>query len=232
MKSASNSLARARPLLGTFVEIVTSGAAPARMETAIEAAFDAVARVHRVMSFHDPGSDVSRLNCARPGRAVFVDDWTYRVLECALDLHLRSRGTFNIAVAPMMQALGLLPALAQDGSSPTMPQSGSALELLPGHRVRLREAGRIDLGGIAKGLAVDRAIDVLRKHEIPSGLVNAGGDLAAFGAYDHPVAIRDPRDPMRLMCQVAIRNAAIASSGLLFDPVTSERGRHAGACAI
>jgi thiamine biosynthesis lipoprotein len=49
--------------------------------------------------------------------------------------------------------------------------------------------------------------------------VNAGGDLAAFGAEEHIVAIRDPRDPSRLMCHVVIEDAALASSALMFDPV-------------
>src|SRR5215831_4299546 len=109
MPAARDSLRRARPLLGTFVEIAASGAASADMEDAVEAAFAAVARVHRLMSFHDPGSDVSRLNREAKAGAVAVDPWTFEVLEIAQDLHRRSGGAFDIAVAPLLQYLGLLP---------------------------------------------------------------------------------------------------------------------------
>jgi FAD:protein FMN transferase len=217
MKSASNKLVRARPLLGTFVEIAAEGAPAAQVEDGIEAAFAAIQRVHDRMSFHDAGSDVWRLNGARPGEATVVADWTYRVLEMALDLHRRSSSRFNIAIAPALQLIGLLPSTPH--ASAEEHRLTCSLELLGDNRVRLRSAGKIDLGGIAKGFAVDRAVDALRQHGIAGGIVNAGGDLAAFGSEEHIVAIRDPRDPARSICQVPIRNAALASSGLLFDPV-------------
>src|SRR5215471_15809864 len=110
MQAAPDDLRRARPLLGTFVEIAASGAASADMEDAIEAAFGAVARVHRLMSFHDRGSDVSRLNREAKAGAVAVDPWTFEVLVTAQDLHRRSWGAFDIAVAPVLQYLGLLSA--------------------------------------------------------------------------------------------------------------------------
>jgi thiamine biosynthesis lipoprotein len=59
-------LRRMRPLLGTFVEIRATGAS-SRLETAVRAAFAAIERVQRLMSFHDPRSDVSRINSAQPG---------------------------------------------------------------------------------------------------------------------------------------------------------------------
>src|SRR4029077_1336107 len=109
MYPAANSVRRARPLLGTFVEIAAAGTAPARMVPAIEAAFAAVARVHALMSFHAPDSDVSRLNRVAPTGAVTVDPWTFQVLATAVALHRRSAGIFDIAVAPVLQARRLLP---------------------------------------------------------------------------------------------------------------------------
>jgi hypothetical protein len=93
------------------------------------------------------------------------------------------------------------------------------IELLSGDRVRFGDrAMRIDLGGIAKGFAVDRAIDVSRDFGMPSGLANAGGDLAVFGPRGLMVTIRDPGHPSRVLCQIALRVAAIASSCARFDP--------------
>jgi FAD:protein FMN transferase len=94
-----------------------------------------------------------------------------------------------------------------------------AVELLPGHAVLFRHPGvRIDLGGIAKGFAVDRAVEVLKDHGLSRGLVNAGGDLAAFGPEPVTIHVRDPRDPRRLVGRVDISNEALASSGYCFDP--------------
>jgi thiamine biosynthesis lipoprotein len=179
------------------------------------------------MSFHAPDSDVSRLNRARADEETVVHGWTYAVLEAGAQLHRASNGSFNVAVAPALQCLGLLPCSGRQASITPALASRDAFELRSENRVRKREAGsKIDLGGIAKGFAVDRAIEVLQRHGVPNGLVNAGGDLAAFGPDAHVVAIRDPRDPARLMCRAEVRAAAMASSGLPFDPVTSEKRLH------
>src|SRR5215470_16997689 len=138
MQVASDNLRRARPLLGTFVDIATSGAAAADLEAAIEAAFEAVARVHRLMSFHDPTSDVSRLNREAKTRTVAVDPWTFDVLATAQDLHRRSGGAFDVAVAPVLQDIGILPAAEYDLDA---AGSGDHIELLPGCRVRFRHPG-------------------------------------------------------------------------------------------
>jgi thiamine biosynthesis lipoprotein len=221
----SNSVRRARPLLGTFVEIAVADTASSGAQAAIGAAFGAVANVHRLMSFHDPGSDVARLNRRASTRAVRVHAWTYQVLETAVELHRRSNGVFDVAVAPILQDRGLLPRRDRDRPFvPTDTRARTAVELLSGHGVRFRHPDdRIDLGGIAKGFAVDRAVDALRAHQVSGGLVNAGGDIASFGAEPHAIHIRDPRDPRRLMCAVEIRNEALASSGPCFDPLRSAR---------
>jgi thiamine biosynthesis lipoprotein len=207
------------------VEITVSDAAPCDVHAAIAAAFGAVAKVHELMSFHDSHSDVGRLNNDAGARAVSVHAWTYEVLEAAVDLHRRSTGVFDIAVASVLQDIDLLPRLqaGRSSNSGTLATAG-AIELLPDHRVRFHHPDvSIDLGGIAKGFAVDRAIGVLRDHGMPRGLVNAGGDLALFGPASETIYIRDPRDPRRLMCGIAIDNQALASSGHYFDPSRSAR---------
>ena len=222
MATASDKLRRARPLLGTFVEIEVAGAEKFVMNTVIDAAFEAVASVHGLMSFHQPDSDVSRLNreaCLRP---VSVHAWTYQVLGAAVAMHRRSNGMFDIAVAPKLQAMGLLPRLGEDTPIDTEARPFDAIEMLEGQRVRFRQADvRIDLGGIAKGFAVDRALEVLRGSGAAAGLVNAGGDLAAFGEEPQTVHIRHPRDPRRSICSVKVTDEALASTARRFDPFQS-----------
>jgi thiamine biosynthesis lipoprotein len=213
MDPASVNARRARPLLGTFVEIDGTGVDRSIVNTAIDAAFDAVVRVHALMSFHEAGSDVGRLNQYGSTRPLKVDPWTYRVIEQALDLHRRSEGTFDITVAPVLQELGLLPPSRQPRPQSRMAMA-QTVELLPDCRIRFQHPGvRIDLGGIAKGFAVDRAVDALRSFGLQCGLVNAGGDLAAFGLGCEPVYIRNPLDPSQFIDRVEVADAALATSG-------------------
>jgi len=218
-----DSVCRAQPLLGTFVEIRSAGTTRFAAERAIDVAFAIIVKVHRLMSFHDSDSDVSRLNREAFKRSLEVDPWTYSVLETALDLHRQSAGIFDIAVAPALQKLGLLPRHGGNIENSSIGTTTSnTIELLPENRVRFHHPGtRIDLGGIAKGFAVDRAIDVLREQNQLHGLANAGGDLAAFGSPPEIVNIRDPRLPHKQLCELAIANTALASSGRLSDPFDS-----------
>jgi thiamine biosynthesis lipoprotein len=224
MVMASAEIRRARPLLGTFVEIIAIGPEPSGLEAAAEAAFAAIAKVHRLMSFHDPASDVSRLNRAAARGPVRVDASTWDVIAAAVDLNRRSHGSFDIAVAPLLQGAGLLPPAAAGGTDDATPAGGDAIEMLAGHRIRFRGPGtRIDLGGIAKGFAVDRAIEALRARGVGAALVNAGGDLAAFGPSAWPIHLRDPRDPRETIGAIEIRDEALASTGGGFDPIASPR---------
>jgi FAD:protein FMN transferase len=220
MAAVSNRVRRARPLLGTFVEIEAAGPAEAEVINAIDAAFEAVAAVHRLMSFHDGDSDVSRLNREAFDRPVGVHQWTFDVLKTSMELHQRSDGLFNVAVAPILQGMGLLPRHDEDEAEAI---AHDAIELIEGRMIRFRHRGtKIDLGGIAKGFAVDRALDALRQsHAVACGLVNAGGDLAAFGAEARSAHLRHPRDPGRVVCRIEFAGEALASSARRFDPFRS-----------
>jgi thiamine biosynthesis lipoprotein len=227
MATASDKIRRARPLLGTFVEIEVAGAARSEMDAAVNAAFEAIATVHRLMSFHEADSDVSRLNREAWLRPTQVHTWTFEVLEAAVEMHRRSGGVFDIAIAPALQTIGLLPRSGDDSATPGESRSLDAIELLPGQAVHFRHSGvRIDLGGIAKGFAVDRALAALRTFDMPAGLVNAGGDLATFGPDPQMIHIRDPRDPRRSICCVEVRDEALASTASRFDPLRSVETTH------
>jgi len=177
MRPASDSVRRARPLLGTFVEIAASGAPRNDLHEAIGRAFETVAVVHRLMSFHERDSDVSRLNREAAIRPVPVHSWTYEVLRLSSELYAASDGLFDIAIADELQRLDLLPRFDYDAllpiASPRTPNE--PVELLTDHRVRFTHpAIKIDLGGIAKGFAVDRAVATLRACGVPQELVTAG----------------------------------------------------------
>jgi thiamine biosynthesis lipoprotein len=197
---------RCRPLLGTFVEI--SAGDP----DAIDAAFTAIERVHRLMSAHEPDSDVSRINRFAHARPVEVHDWTAMVIERALAWSSRSRGAFDVVSAGKVAlGKGLIP------SHPDQPRPIAShwtwLEL-QGRSVRLLKRGCIDLGGIAKGFAVDRAIDALREAGCTRALVNAGGDIRALGAKAWPVDIVHPLSRHAIAAIDLRESALVTSAGL------------------
>ena len=189
---------RARPLLGTLVEITARGGAAPRVAEAVDAAFAAIAAVHRLMSFHDRASDVTRLNRCAARTPVRVHAWTFAVLREAQEVAQASAGLFDVTVASVLTRHRLLPG-TPGAPVPHRSASFRDIRLLPGLRVRFSRPLLLDLGGIAKGFAVDRAIDCLRAAGVCSGVVNAGGDLRCFGPVPHRVHVRDPNCPDRLL---------------------------------
>lgn len=220
----SPELRRCRPLLGTFVEITARGVAPAALAVGIEAAFAAIGRVHSLLSYHDLASELSRLNREAAHRRVRVDDWTCQVLRLAQRIHSASDGCFDPVVAPLLERTDHLPR-PPDARRTSSRASLADVILLPGNRVRFTRPLRLDFGGNAKGFAVDRAIDALRDAGVPTALVNAGGDLRAFGDHAWPMVVRDPSSPGRLHSLGTLREGALATSAVYFSRRCTTAGR-------
>jgi len=212
---------RARPFLGTIVEVHASGAEQPALLKGVELAFGAVRKVHRLMSFHDATSDVSRLNREAANAPVKIHPWTCRVLAAAQKFSAQSNGVFDITIAPLLQRWGYLPGRRLS----RIAADWRDIILEPDHFVRFRRPLTIDLGGIAKGFAVDRAIEALRKAGVPQGLVNAGGDLRSFGAAGHKIDIRHPLAPGQAAGSIRLSGHAMATSALYYS--RRQKGRHA-----
>jgi thiamine biosynthesis lipoprotein len=196
-------LTRLRIALGTFVAVEAEACDEGTAERGIESAFKAISTVERLMHPTRPGSDLAALRACAPRSELQVHDWTWEVLDLCQRLNQSSRGAFD-------------PCLA------TAPGRMADLALLPGRRVMPRIAMHVDLGGIAKGYAIDCAIDALRGQKCSGGLVNAGGDVAAFGAREHLILCQRSQGAGIV---VRLRDAALASS----DTHNSARpGEHRG----
>jgi thiamine biosynthesis lipoprotein len=212
MRFASNRVRRARPSLGTFVEITARGDNEAELHGAIDLAFDAIARVDRQMSFHQPASDISKINREAFQRKVTVDPWTWRVLRAAQKLSHESAGLFDITVARKLMQWEYLPRRYRNVSEGNWRD----IVLEKNCTVRFRQRVIIDLGGIAKGFAVDRAVEALKRKGVSSGVVNAGGDLRVFGLKSELIHLRHPVEPMRPAGAIKLRERALATSGIYF----------------
>ncbi|MEO8154028.1 MAG: FAD:protein FMN transferase [Rhizobacter sp.] len=159
---------RARPLLGTLVEVGVACSC-ADGTAVFDAAFSAIETVQACMSRFEPDSDVSRFHAMAVGQSLLVDSLTAQVLHTAAWLQAESAGLFDIALGS-----------ARDG------WQCEGLRL-----TKLRANVQLDLGGIAKGHAVDCAVAALRAAGCTAGWVNAGGDLRAFGDLELPISLRD-----------------------------------------
>jgi FAD:protein FMN transferase len=194
----------------------------------VDAAFDEVALVHRRMSFHDPDSDVSRLNREALDHAVAVHPATVEVLRWARTIAEGSDGCFDVTVAAELVRWGILPR-PRSPREPCRDGSWRDVELLDDGRVRFHRPLWIDLGGIAKGYAVDRATERLGALGATQACVNAGGDLRVMGATTERVRLRPAAAPDRPAAIVELASGSLASSGGVGEPRDLERfpGLHA-----
>jgi len=211
MPSCSPGIERSQPLLGTRVALRVHGLEPAAAHAAIDAAFAEVAAVHALMSFHQPESDVSRLNREAALRPVRVDRRTHAVIARALDHSEASGAAFDVTVAPSLVGRGLLPVPEASGA-PDPNADWRDIALLPDGAVAFRRPLWIDLGGIAKGYAVDRAVAVLLGRGASQVAANAGGDLRIAGGESERVALASGRHDPDAMPVIEIADGSIASS--------------------
>ena len=200
---------RCRPWLGTYVEIECDEL------TAVEAAFAVIAQVHRLMSAHDPDSELSRINCRGHRQAIAISEPTAEVLRRALRWAELSGGAFDVVRAGRESlARGALPRHPGQ-PTPDSHADWSAIKLA-GNAVSLDLPACLDLGGIAKGYAVDLAIAAMRQAGAARGSINAGGDLRVFGDQSLSISIPDPQSRAPLV-MTSLKNAALATSAGLPD---------------
>jgi thiamine biosynthesis lipoprotein len=202
---------RARPWLGTIVDIRVRGLEEKAALRAIDAAFEEVATIHSLLSFHDPGSELSRLNRCAAETAIPVDARTREVLRLALAIARESDGRFDPTVAFELVRSGFLPA--PTGVQPPEPTATWREVRLEGDRVRFDCPLWLDLGGIAKGYAVDRAIERLAGEGVTDACVNAGGDLRVIGSESEVVHLRlSVGAPTSWVAAMEVRDLSVASS--------------------
>ena len=212
-----HSVKRCRPQLGTFVEITLSGRqSETALHKAADKAFEMIGCVQSLMSFHDSASEVSRLNQCGHLAPLAVHPWTWRVLAAALELSRETDGIFDISIAPHLIRSGYLP---RHGPVRTYRQAGrwEDIRLLDGNRVIFDQPLMLDLGGIAKGFAIDKAADYLETCGLTSAVVNAGGDLRVIGTPPASVGLRDPAAPRGNFLPAAMLRRALATSATYFS---------------
>jgi len=207
--------------MGCPCEIVLESAEAAHARDAAAAAQCEVERLDRKYSHYRDDSLVAAFGAAADsGSTLEVDAETGDLLDFSAALHAQSAGRFDITA-------GVLTRLwdPQAGRVPAVAQVATALartgwQRVHWHRPQLHFSTpgmRLDLGGVVKEYAADRAAQLCREHGMQHGVIDLGGDLAVVGAHADGSAwiagIKLPSDPSRALASIEIASGGLATSG-------------------
>lgn len=216
-------------VMGTVFEIVAYESSPLKASSAIDKAFDEIVRLDSLLSNYKPESELSSLNRSAHFHRTTVSPDLYRIVEQSVSYSRISNGKFDITVAPLVD---LWKAALRTGRMPSAEKEAEArrcvgytkIQLFPPNQVAFQSPClRIDVGGIGKGYAVDRAADVLRSQGISRALIDAGGStIYAIGAPPERsgwlVHLRDPSrhiDPQVTLSENSLSTSEQSPPGVL-----------------
>ena len=213
-------------LMGTTVNITAVADSEEKARQAIKAAIQQIKAIENIMSYYDGNSQLSDVNNRAFNEAVPVGDELFEVVQKSIEFSTLTDGAFDCTIAPLLE---LWRDAAKNGSKPTAAELedinkhiGSDKIILDVKNKTIRfatERMRIDLGGIAKGYAIDKAIEAMSGSGAKGGLIDAGGDIRCFGKAGNKrkwlIALQDPisQDNTDGVWTFAITDAAIATSG-------------------
>jgi FAD:protein FMN transferase len=212
--------------MGTELRVSVWTGDDVRAEAAVTAAFREFDRLDDMMSVWKTGSDIARLNASAGQNPVPILPETREVLHIARQISEQTDGTFDVTFAAL-SGLWKFDYQDKDESIPDRKEIEKRLPLVNYRDVivddtagtaKLRRKGmRINLGGIGKGYAVDRAVDILRRSGVRDFMIQAGGDMYVGGTRgDRPwrLGIRDPRGPAdRIFAALDLADATFSTSG-------------------
>jgi thiamine biosynthesis lipoprotein ApbE len=198
---------RKRYLMGTFCTITAEATAEV-----VEKAFDEIKRLEKVLSDYDEKSELSRLN--REG-SIKAGPELLRFLKESRTYHDRTSGAFDVTVAPLVLLWGFKDGKhrvpAEEEIRAALGKVGLARVAIAGDAVTLAPGTMLDPGGIGKGMAVDRALESLRRAGVKRALVDFGSSTAALGTWE--VGIRDPFDGRQILGKVTLTDESLSTAG-------------------
>jgi thiamine biosynthesis lipoprotein len=211
--------------MGCLYTIVAYGHDLAPLRQAVSAALDEVDRIDRLMSHYKKDSELSRVNREAAKSPIKVAPELFDFIAECMRYSRASDGAFDITVGPLMKAWGFFRG---EGRMPTEAELAEARNRIGYQNVILSQRDgtiffdksgvELDLGGVAKGYAVDRAVAVLKQRGVTSAMVSAGGStIYALGAppgkSSWEVEIQDPIDQRKIATTVQLKDQSLSVSG-------------------
>jgi FAD:protein FMN transferase len=214
--------------MGQPVHLQLFAASEAAGYEAAQAALAELRRVERALSWFDDASDLTELNRHAGRGAIAVGPDLLAALAAAERFKRLSRGSFDVAVEPLMRAWGFHKPRRTEPTAAELAEARAAVRAahvaIRGGRVALAAgATQLDLGGIGVGYGLDRAGAVLRAAGIRRAFLDVSGDCLAVGAPPGQagwrVGVADPDRPGAVVAETRIRDAALATSSNLVSVV-------------
>jgi len=211
--------------MGSVYSVVAYGEDRSKLLAAVDTAFEEVRRLDRLLSNYRTDSELSRVNREAEKGPVRISEELFRLLQACQAFHQESAGAFDITVGPLMKIWGFYKG---SGRLPHRAEIRGVLgrigfdkiKLDPANRTVqfLREGMALDPGGIGKGYAVDRIVDILKAANVQSALVSAGNSsIYAIGAPPNDpgwkISIRHPKDASRSVQEVTLKDSSLSTSG-------------------
>lgn len=234
--SAGAWLQREEAIMGTAISVVLWCDDAAQGEAAIDAVMAEMHRIDRAMSPHRPDSELSRINREAHAAPVPLSAEMTRLIAKAQAFSALSGGAFDITYAAVGQLYDYRAGVRPSAEALALARAAVGYRYLmldeAARTVRFARPGmRIDLGGFAKGHAVDQAAAILKASGIAHAHVSAGGDSRVIG--DHrgrpwSIGIRDPRRAGDMVAVLPLQDVSISTSGDYerFFEVDGERCHH------
>lgn len=210
-----NQICRCQPLLGTYVEVnIEADCDDVQLVKTSNLALIAIKQVHQALSFHDPKSELSQINQTAYIQPMKTSIMAGEVLSLAQQLYNKTQGVYDVSMAPLLIENGYLPTSNQWSQSHLEQCTSNNLHAmqLDDQKVYFEKPLLLDLGGIAKGYAVDCAMQSVVKELgdcLQQVTINAGGDMKVYNWQSVEVMIPNLKKSMQT---IAMRNAALASS--------------------
>ncbi len=207
---------RTQILLGTVVEIQVRDADEQKANDAITKAFAEIKRIDDLFTTYNEESPVWKINNSAD-TLLKIDEEIYSLLELCDSVTKISGGCFDVSLDNLTRAWGFY---TDNPHLPTKPAIDSALMksgwknvmLIGDNTIIKKKNVGLNFGAIAKGYAVDKAVNILRTSGIKSALVNAGGEIKVIG-NDWKIGIQHPRDEKDIIAVVKLENNSVATSG-------------------
>ncbi|MGH1362950.1 MAG: FAD:protein FMN transferase [Calditrichia bacterium] len=211
-------------LMGTRFELIALAENDSLSWNAINAGIAEIERIENLISSWNPSSQTSSINRNAGIKPVTVSSELFQLIQRSIKVSRLTNGVFDISYASMDNVWRYDGSMTELPSAKEMAVSVSKIGytnivLNAGTKsVFLRDAGmKIGFGAIGKGYAANRAREVMKQLGIENGVVNAAGDLFAWGKQadgkDWRISIADPNDSKKVLCWLTIRNQAVVTSG-------------------
>ncbi|HMS84238.1 MAG TPA: FAD:protein FMN transferase [Nitrospira sp.] len=209
--------------MGTLVTITAVGANADSGHKAVQVGFDEIKRLERLLSTWRADSELSHVNSEAGHRPVQVSQETVELVTRALEMVELTAGGFNIALGPAIDIW----SVTEREHIPDQEELQRLKPLVDWRDVQVnrktdtiylpRKGMRIDIGGIGKGYAADRAVEEMKRTGATGGVVALSGDIKTFGVLPDrkgfPVGIRHPREEGTVMAVLDLHDEAISTAG-------------------